>query len=336
MTSNKPIALYVLDDRSFELIYPSPLRDELSTWLDIRGHVTASALQADPSLLTDVEVILSGWGMVRLEAELLSHAPQLKIVFYGAGSVRGFVTPECWQQGIRVTHAASANGEPVAEYTLATILLSLKQFWHYASELKQGRDWNRARTSLLPVGTFHSVVGLISFGVIAQRVARLLQAFDVRVQVYDPYVDPAKIEACGATRVELSDIFEKSDVVSLHTPLLPETRGWLGEPQLAAMKPHATFINTSRGAIVREPELVEVLRKRPDLTAILDVTDPEPPPPNSPLYDLPNVHVTPHIAGSTGLECARMGYYMLEEVKRYLSGENLRYEVTEAMMDSLA
>lgn len=336
MTSHKPVALYILDDRSFNLIYPPALRDELSALLDIRGQVTASAVEADPSLLTDVEVVLSGWGMIRLEADLLSHAPQLKIVFYGAGSVRSFVTPECWQRGIRITQAAAANGVPVAEYTLATILLSLKQFWRLSSSVKDVRNWNTAKTSIESAGAFHSIVGLISFGVIAQRVARMLQAFDVRVQVYDPYVDPAKIEACGATSVELDDLFQNADVVSLHTPLLPATRGWLGKPQFSAMKPNATFINTSRGAIVREPELIEVLRSRPDLTAILDVTDPEPPPPTSPLYDLANVHVTPHIAGSMGPECARMGYYMLDEVKRYLRGDDLRYEVTEAMMDNLA
>jgi phosphoglycerate dehydrogenase-like enzyme len=102
------------------------------------------------------------------------------------------------------------------------------------------------------------------------------------------------------------------------------------------MKPGATFINTARGAVVREQEMIAVLQQRPDLFAVLDVTYPEPPEPDSPLYTLPNVVLTPHIAGAMGVECNRMGRYMVEELKRYLRGDSLEWGITREMARVLA
>lgn len=104
----------------------------------------------------------------------------------------------------------------------------------------------------------------------------------------------------------------------------------------ALMKPDATFLNTARGAVVDEEGMIEVLQNRPDLMAVLDVTYPEPPKPGSPLYTLPNVVLTPHIAGSLNQECRRMGRYAVEECRRYLRGEKLHWQVTEAMAATLA
>jgi len=97
---------------------------------------------------------------------------------------------------------------------------------------------------------------------------------------------------------------------------------------LTLLKEGASFINTSRGAVVNEPELIRFLQERPDVQAVLDVTHPEPPVPESPLYDLPNVFLTPHLAGSLGGECRRMAQFMMEELERYLRGEPLRWEIT--------
>jgi phosphoglycerate dehydrogenase-like enzyme len=105
---------------------------------------------------------------------------------------------------------------------------------------------------------------------------------------------------------------------------------------LVGMKPSSTFINTARGGVVNEPEMIDVLRQRPDLTAILDVTDPEPPAPGSPLYELPNVVLTPHIAGSVDAECRRMGQYAIDECRRWIAGEPLKYQVTRELAERLA
>ncbi len=127
--------------------------------------------------------------------------------------------------------------------------------------------------------------------------------------------------------MSLADLFERADVISLNTPLLPETIGLISGDLLASMKLGATFINTARGPIVDEPALIAVFRERQDLFAILDVTDPEPPAADSPLLTMDNVILSPHIAGSQGHECRRMGQLMVDECRRYLAGEPLRTEI---------
>jgi phosphoglycerate dehydrogenase-like enzyme len=136
--------------------------------------------------------------------------------------------------------------------------------------------------------------------------------------------------------VSLEELFRESDVVSLHAPHTDETDGMITGEHIASMKRGATFINTARGGIVREEEMLEVLRKRPDLTAVLDVTEPEPAAADSPVFALPNVVLTPHIAGSLGLECRRMGRYMVDELRRYLNGEPLRWQVTRELVEKIA
>jgi len=148
------------------------------------------------------------------------------------------------------------------------------------------------------------------------------------VLAYDPYVEQATLRSLGTRRASLEEIFSTCQVVSLHVPNLDETAGLITGSLIRSMPEGATLINTARGAVIRESEMVDVLRERQDLTAMLDVTWPEPPPADSPLWDLPNVIITPHIAGSMNAECGRMGEFMLDELRRYLAGEPLHYEVT--------
>jgi phosphoglycerate dehydrogenase-like enzyme len=171
-------------------------------------------------------------------------------------------------------------------------------------------------------------VGLASLGVIARTLLKLLKPFDLNVLVYDPFLSPAEALALGVEKVSLEDLFVRSDVVSIHTPSLPETFGMITGEHIASMKNGATFINTARGELVRENEMIDVLTHRQDLQAVLDVTLVEPPPADSPLFTLPNVVLTPHIAGSVGTECQRMGRYMVDELERYVAGVPLKWTVT--------
>jgi phosphoglycerate dehydrogenase-like enzyme len=157
-----------------------------------------------------------------------------------------------------------------------------------------------------------------------------LRILDVHIVVYDPYLTHQEAEDLGVEKVSLEELFHRSDVASLHTPLMSETGGMITGRLLASMKRNATFINTARGAVVKEGEMIEVLLRRPDLYAVLDVADGEPPQPSSPLYTLPNVVLSPHIAGSRHSECARMGQLMVDEALRFLDNRPLRWEVTQA------
>lgn len=324
---SKPRAIYLLRPDALPKIYGPDQQSALADLVEfVAPPQNIQSVLENPSVLADVELIFSGWGMPEMNEEFLAAAPNLKALFYGSGSVKKIVTDASWARGVRVTSAYGANAVPVSQYTLAQVIFSLKRGWHYSRSIRENRSW--VQKTPIP-GTYGSTVGLVSLGQVGRRVAELLKILDVQVIVHDPFASAADAAELGVELVGLEDVFRRSDVVSLHTPWLPETVGMITGAHFASMKENATFINTSRGAIVREPEMIAVLQERPDLWAILDVTYPEPPVEGSPLYDLPNVVLTPHIAGAMDDECRRMGQTMVEELWLYLAGEVMEYEITE-------
>jgi phosphoglycerate dehydrogenase-like enzyme len=293
-----------------------------------RERAAAARLASITPNVSDAEVILASWGCPVMGAGFLESAPRLRLVLYAAGSVRAFVTDEMWDRGIRVSSAYALNAISVAEYTLAAILFSLKQGWRLMREPAASR-------AQIP-GAFGATVGLVSLGAVGRAVRKMLKPHDVEVVAYDPRVSHHEMHHLGVRGVDLAELFRVSDVVSLHTPLLPETRGMITGAHIESMRHGATLINTARGAIVREAEMVAVLQRRRDLQAVLDVTDPEPPSPGSPLLHLSNVVLTPHIAGAIGLERRRLGRGMVEELRRYVRDEPLRWEVTRDQAQRMA
>lgn len=326
--------VFLLDPGSHDKIYGPDARDEIARKVDIEGGLqTQDSVRDDPAVLHGVDVVFSGWGCPVFDAELLAVASSLKMVFYGAGSIRRITPPEFWERGVRITSAYAANAVPVAEYALSQILFCLKRGWQFALAIR--RDGKYPAKSRVP-GAYGSTVGIVSLGMIGRLVCDLLRSFDLRVVAYDPYVAPGVAASLGVELLSLEDVFRCSDVVSLHTPWLKETEGMITGEHVASMKESASFINTARGAVVCEPDMVEVLRRRPDIQAVLDVTHPEPPVAGSPLYSLPNVVLTPHIAGSMDGECRRMGRYMVEELGRFLLGDPLLWEITREQAAVLA
>ncbi len=326
--------LIILDAHAFELIYGAEYRAEIAGRVELLAEpMNRSEALARPDLLAEVEVIFSGWGSPCFDAAFLAAAPRLRAVFYGAGSIRHFTPEAFWARNITITSAYAMNAVPVAEFTLATILLSLKNFWVQALETKRlGRFPERP----VCAGGFGSKVGLISLGMIGRMVRERLRPFDLEVLAYDPFVTPEQATALGIELASLDEIFERCDVVSLHTPWLKQTEGMIQGRHFELMKKHATFINTARGAVVREAEMIEVLTRRVDLTALLDVTFPEPAAVDSPLWTLPNVVLTPHIAGSQDRECRRMGRLMLDEFDRWSRGGNLLWAISREKAELLA
>lgn len=331
-------ALYILNVDAFERIYGQPERDEIAQLVDlVAPPQTAASIAEKPELLSDVEIILSGWGAPKMDAALLEAAPNLRAVFYGAGTVRYFVTDAFWARDITLMSAWGANAVPVSEYALSAILLSLKRFWHFAIARRELDKYTHKPADGKTVhGGFDSTVGLISLGMIGRLMVERLRPFDLNIIAYDPYVTSVDAAQLGVALVSLEELFARADVVSLHTPWLPETVGLITGTHLASMKPHATFINTARGAIVREDEMADVLRQRSDLWAVLDVVYPEPPAADNPLLTLPNVVLTPHIAGSMNAECRRMGQYVIADLRRYLAGEPLHWSITREKAALLA
>ena len=318
--------LYILDAASYDMIYGPDERTDIPEYVDIYAPVQNSKVaKENPALLRDVEVIFSGWGGPHVDEEFLAAAPNLKVVLYGAGSVKGIVSEAFWQRGVLISSAYGANAVSVAEYTLSQILWCLKRGWQFALEVKRLRKHPPREN---PPGAYKRNVGIVALGMVGRKVCELLKALDLNVLAYDPTVTQEEVDYLNVELCSLEDIFRRSDVVSLHPPWIEETVGMITGELMASLKEKATLINTSRGAIVRENEMIEVLQKRPDLFVVLDVTYPEPPKPGSPLFTMDNVVLTPHIAGCMGQECRRMGRWMYEELLRYLAGEPLKYGMT--------
>jgi phosphoglycerate dehydrogenase-like enzyme len=332
---HRPRSAYFLREDVLDKIFSPESRRriaELSDPLDVL--LTQENWRLHEGRLRDVQYIVSGWGMVPLDESFLQAVPNLRHVFYASGSIRGFYTDLARERGIGVSSSWRANAIPTAEFAHATILLSLKQFWRSQRSAKTERNWRKPAHA---AGIFDSTVGIVSLGEVGRRVAaKLTNDHRLEVVAYDPFVSPVDAAGRGVRLVTLEELFAISDVISLHCPILPETRHLIDRPLLASMKPHATLVNTARGDVIDEAAFCDVLKARPDLDAVLDVTADEPCNGDSPLWDLPNVVITPHIAGSINGECRRMGEYMADELERHLSGLALRHEVTEELFSRIA
>lgn len=336
--SARPKAIFALDPASLDVIYSDQDKEKLAEIADFYAPPQSiDTIKEDPSVLAEAEVIFSGWGAPVMDDAFMAAAKNLKAVFYGAGSVRNFAKPAFWGREIILTNAAEANAVPVAEYCVATILLSMKNFWSLAKGTKKSEGWLPEGAHMRQVaGNFRSTAGFITIGAISRKTLELLNAYDINRLAYSRSLTSEYAEELNVTPASIEEIFKTADVISLHTPNLPATQGMIKGEHFEMMKPGATFINTARGAVVNEKEMCEVLAKRPEITAILDVTAPEPPVPGSAVETLPNVVLTPHLAGSAGPECHRLGYTMLQEFERYLAGEPLLYYMSKEDFDRSA
>ncbi|MBQ3508093.1 MAG: hydroxyacid dehydrogenase [Clostridia bacterium] len=321
----------------YATVYAPTVTERLKALSDCDGNqYRKTDVLTQPERFADTEYVFSTWGMPSFtEEEIKTYLPSLKCVFYGAGSVQGFARPflNC---GVKVFSAWAANAVPVAEYTVAQMILAGKDFFCQSRLLaKEERAAAVARHGT-HIGNYRKKVGLIGCGMIGSLVAEMLKVYNLEVLAYDPFMSTEKAERLGVTQVSLEELFASCSVVSNHLANNPQTPKILTYKHFSSMPPYAAFINTGRGAQVVEDDLIRVLTERPDFTAVLDVTDPEPSPPGHPFYSLPNCFMTPHIAGSMGGEVVRMAEYMVDEYEAFTTGKPVRYEVTLKMLETMA
>lgn len=326
-------AIYMLPAGSRDRIYSPEVVGEIRRLVNLTdcSEITGN-LDALRPALADAQIILSGWGMMRMDRGFLDAAPRLEAVLYGAGSVRGFVTDEFWERNILLTSTYAANAIPVVEYTIAAIVFGLKQALIASAMTCRERAFTAPETTR---GVYGAKIGVIGAGMVGAGVLERLKTYDVTTYCHDPFLSDERARQLGTTKLDLDEMFETCDVVTLHAASLPSTEHMIAGAHLRSMQEGAVFINTARGRIVKEDEMIEVLREG-RIFAFIDVTDPEPPAPDSLLYTLPNVFLTPHSAGSGGKEVHRQGEYVLEELRRFLNGDPPRHAVTKEMMDWMA
>lgn len=285
-----------------------------------------------PDIARDAEVLVTSWGCPRLTGEILAAAPDLRLVVYAAGSVKGIVTPDLWRAGIRVSSAAGPLSKGVAETALGMTIAALKNLWRLDADAATG-GWHDERERVREL--YDITIGVVGAGHAGRHYLELLGAFDAELLVYDPYLSAEKAKSLGATPVSLPELLRRSDVVALHAPSTPETRHMIDAAALELMKPGAILLNTARGALIDEDALIAKLRTG-RLYAVLDVTDPEPPAPDHPFRTLPNCVLTGHVAGAVNNGLRRLGRHAVAEVESYVEGRPLAGEVYETQLPTLA
>ena len=326
---------YWIGSDALDRVYDKETRDALTREANVIRRVTREDVLA--GVCTDADCLFSTWGMPSFsEDEIKKFLPNLKALFYGAGSVQAFARPFL-NEHIRLYSAWAANAVPVAEYTAAQILLANKGFYLACRRVRSrdGRVKAKEYAAKMP-GNYRACVGIIGAGMIGKTVIETLKRHDLSVLVCDPFLSREKASALGAEKATAEDLFTRCHVVSNHVADLPETAGMLRYDLFSRMPDNGVFINTGRGAQVVEGDLIRALTEKPDRCAVLDVTTPEPPEENSPLYAMENVFLTPHIAGSSGNETARMGKVMLDQFRKYTAGESCVYGVTLEMLKTMA
>ncbi|MFJ6455627.1 hydroxyacid dehydrogenase [Paenarthrobacter sp. NPDC091669] len=296
------------------LLSPEPMEDFTS--------------QRSLELLAETDILITGWNCPRIDAAALAAAPRLTHILHAGGTVKHHVGDECWDRGIEISTAADANSIPVAEYTVAMILLANKRVLQIARKLHSEKTGIEPDQVFPDMGNFGKRVGIIGASRIGKHVIRLLKAYDVQVVVADPFLDDAAAAALGVERVSLEELVATSDVVSLHAPSLPSTRNLIHQGLVAGFKPGATFINTARGELVDQDALLRRVEAG-DLYAVLDVTTPWVLPADSGFYTHPHVLLTPHLAGSLGMELERMAVSTIEEARRISEGQPLLHRLHE-------
>jgi len=326
----RPPAMVVMDQPSYAAHFDNARLARLGELVALGSDPWFETLDtaAARARLAEAEVLVTSWGAPALTAQRLAAAPRLRAVFHCAGSVRALVTDEVWRRGLLVTSGADANAVPVAEFTLAMVILAGKKAPFIAAAggespaLSGSARWG-------DLSNLRRTVGVVGFSRIGRMVVERLRANleGVTVLVSDPHADAGEVAAAGGELIDLPALLPRVDVLTLHAPALPSTAGMIGRAELALLPDHATLVNTARGALVDHDALAaECGAGR--LFAVLDVTDPEPLPADSPLRSLPTVLLTPHLAGSLGSEVHRLTDRALDDLAAWCAGEPVANRVT--------
>lgn len=330
------IAFLGSNKKRFNLVFSEEIINELKLYGELSTEIiNKSNIREHGEFLSDCEIAFSTWGMpVFTVEEIKQFMPNLKCLFYAAGSVQNFAKPffDC---GVRIFSAYAANAEPVIEYTFSQIILASKGFYQGAKRYRLALPFSFLHTRRSK-GNFRIKVGIIGLGTIGAGVAEKLKETDIDVLGFDPFCSKEKAENLGVILTDLETIFRDCAVISNHLADKKELRNIFSGKLFKLMQKHSTFINTGRGEQVNECALAKSLLLHPSRTAVLDVLKIEYFPYINPLFWCPNAVITPHIAGSLGNETERMAYFMIKEFENYINGSETKYEITENMLSTIA
>jgi phosphoglycerate dehydrogenase-like enzyme len=272
-----------------------------------------SALVADADFLILFPAVIS--------EPVLRAAHQVKLIQLVSAGFDQLDLGLCRELEIPVANNGGANAIDVAEHTIALILAWYRRMGEMDANVRSGR-WSAIDSGVETHTIWHKRVGIVGLGNIGRSVAKLLAAFGAELVYHDAFRAPVEVEQkLRVTYVEMGELLATSDIVTLHVPLNEQTHGLIAQRELAAMKPAALLVNTCRGPVIDEQALVAALRQGQIAGAALDVLSQEPPAPDNPLFALPNVLLTPHIAGVTRDTWGRRGQFIFQNLQRVWAGE---------------
>jgi D-3-phosphoglycerate dehydrogenase / 2-oxoglutarate reductase len=282
-----------------------------------------------------IEVVVTQ--MAPLTSRVLESADALRLIVCTRGGPVNVNVEVASEKGVPVCYAPGRNAAAAAEYAMGLILSAMRRIQEAHSTLSSGQ-WRGDFYAYEECGIEldGSTVGLVGFGAIGRRVARVLVAFGAEVLVYDPFVDAADVEDAGGSPAELHALLERSRVVSLHARLSPDTQGMIGAREISRMPQGSVLVNTARGGLLDYEALCDALESGHLGAAALDVYPEEPVPEDSRLLKAPRLVLSPHIAGATKETAQRAARIAAEEVGRYVRGEQLVNVINREAVGDLA
>jgi D-3-phosphoglycerate dehydrogenase len=282
--------------------------------------------------LDGIEVVVTE--MAPLTRRVIAGADALRLIVVCRGGPVNVNLDAASERGIPVCYAPARNAAATAEYTIGLLLAAMRHIAEGHRDLAAG-VWRGDFYAYDVAGTelAGKTAGLVGFGAVGSRVARVLRAFDAEVLVADPYVDPELARVVGATVVSLDELLPRAEILSLHARLTPESRHLIDREAIARLPDGAVLVNAARGGLLDQEALLDALESGKLRAAALDVFDPEPPPPGSRIFSTPNVVLSPHLAGASRETAERAATMAAAEVGRYLRGKPLRFVANQ---DALA
>lgn len=307
---------------------PATWHELNNEFLLIHNGVDAMTQDEVADRLQESDAIITGWETARFTRTLLNSAPHLKIVTHAAGSVKlifdqSIVRDVLMPRGITVFSANDAIAINVAESTIGLMIMASHRWSENIAAFAQSKKRNYSYPPYNGQYLTGATVGLVSASSVARHVIRLLEAYNCRILTYDPFLTGAQARDLGVESVGLDELFASSDIVSIHAPSLPSTKNMIGEQQLKNLRDGATLINTARGSVIDHDALLNECRTG-RIVAALDVTTPEPLPPESEFWNLPNVILTPHISGSGYAGYFKVGDMVHQALHNCFAGQAIR------------
>lgn len=330
LTSNKEKGLNV---------YNKKILDNIRKEFDIENTIyTKKDILSPENDFSNVEIAFGSWGVEKFTVEeIREYLPNLKGIFYVGGSVKYFARPFL-EAGVKICGAWQANAVAVAEFVVSQMILGIKGV--FLSRINNASEWDVKKKLVVPVKGFYGIkIGILGSGAIGRKVIEFLSNYkDNRLDIYlySPSLTDEKAQKLGVKKSSPEEIFKQCDIISNHIANNPQTLSFYNKELFELMGDQVVFINSGRGQQIVERDLAESMKKRPQSCALLDVTYPEPPNNDCPLFSASNIFINPHIAGSQNNELERMVNYILEDAISLKYGRQLKYEITLSALSHLA